>query len=218
MERTSGIRRLLSSAAVYSFSQRAIGAESARRWLLDQLPPLDAIRTFVDIGCGPADMLRHLPPSVAYVGVDHSEAYVRQATAAFADRPRTTFITASSDALADDPRLRGADVVLFHGVLHHLNDDEALASLTVARQALSASGVVVALEPCYLLHQSRSARWLMQRDRGANIRTDDEWRRLMATVFSDSRTRVVTNLIRIPYVHVLLEGFQHADRGGGPQP
>jgi SAM-dependent methyltransferase len=216
MEHTGGIRRFLSSASAYSLFQHAIGADIARGWLLAQLPPLRDGLKVVDVGCGPGDLLRHLPMGVEYVGVDHSSAYIATAAHQFRDRPRATFIAGSATNLAGDSRVRNADVVIFHGVLHHLNDDEALHALTAARDALAPGGLAVALEPCFLLRQGAVSRWLMNRDRGADIRDEQQWRDLVARVFPAWRARVLTHLIRIPYVHIFLEGFRPTSSSSAP--
>jgi hypothetical protein len=90
-------------------------------------------------------------------------------------------------------------------VLHHLADADARELLTVARELLRPGGIFRGVEPCFLAHQARVSRWIMGLDRGIAIRTDEQWQVLLAQVQQDSRSRIVTGLIRIPYVHILLE-------------
>ena len=50
----------------------------------------------LDIGCGPADILKYLPSDVAYCGIDLSEDYIRDARKQY---PNMRFVCAN---VADD--------------------------------------------------------------------------------------------------------------------
>jgi SAM-dependent methyltransferase len=205
MQRDGGIRGLLSFAAVYSSFQYLVGAGRARKWLADRICQIQPHARIVDVGCGPGDAVDSLPPDAAYAGFDISEQYIRQAQERFKHRPLTVFAAGTASAMISDTRFHGADVVLCNGVLHHLDDAEVESVFRFANRALKDDGVFVAIEPCYLVHQSLASRWIMNRDRGANIRTEDEWKRIVSDGFAYSRTRVATNLLRLPYVHVVIE-------------
>src|ERR1051326_4654500 len=51
------------------------------------------------------------------------------------------------------------------------------------------------------------ATFLRGLDRGAEIRFEEEWKALLGGVFDRYSTRITTNLIRLPYVHILMEAF-----------
>src|SRR5262249_60326846 len=69
------------------------------------------------------------------------------------------------------------DIVLALGILHHLDDPEALHLFRLAKQVLEPAGRLFTLDGCYVPNQSRVARWLLSKDRGKNVRTADEYMR-----------------------------------------
>lgn len=215
MQHDEGIRRVLSFAWVYEKLQDLVGAARMRRWLAQawwRAKPGDRI---IDIGCGPGGVLDAMPRGVHYVGIDLSEAYVRSAQRRHGERGQFIVGNAAHLSGTSDPRLRDADLILCTGLLHHLEDAEALAVLAFARAALAPRGRLVCLEPTFLVHQSRFSRWLMRQDRGGNVRDERAWRDLARQVFPGCDTVVATHLYRIPYIHVVIEGRLETRRGQG---
>ena len=74
----------------------------------------------------------------------------------------------------------------------------------LAREALAPDGRLVCMEGCFLLSQSPLARWVLKQDRGQNVRTEPEWKALVAQVFSRSETYILTGLLRIPYTLIVI--------------
>lgn len=206
MQTVTGIRRLLSSPALYALVQNLIGARRSRRWLAEHFWQITPGSKVVDIGCGPADVLEFLPADMDYVGFDPSPAYIARAKQRHAARPRAQFLTGTTVTFAEDERVRDADAVLCIGVLHHLEDAEALEVMAFARRNLKPGGRLLCLEPCFLAEHNRLANWVMRWDRGRNIRTEAAWRALLAGVFPDGTAETVRGLVRIPYTHILLRG------------
>jgi len=210
MQDETGLRKALSSGWIYSWFQSAIGARRTRRWLAANVWRCTGEETVVDVGCGTGDMLEQLPPGIRYVGIDISAAYIERARKRFGARGRFLVGTADTVLERSSSDLVGADLVVSNGLLHHLSDREAMGVLRLAAAVLRPNGRFVAFEPTYLQHQSSLGRWIMEQDRGKNIRTDAEWRKLVLGVFPDSSARVLTGLLRLPYTHILLESTHGA--------
>jgi len=156
---------------------------------------LEPGQSLLDVGCGPAAILAALP-EIDYVGVDLSPAYIAAASARFGARGR--FLAGNVYEL---PQLvdRRFDAVLAQGVLHHLDDDEAMTLLRFAAAKLAPGGTIVTADPCHRPGQGAFERFLMDNDRGHNIRTPDAYRALARSAFAEVRCEIRTDALRIPY-------------------
>jgi hypothetical protein len=70
---------------------------------------------------------------------------------------------------------------------------------------MTPTGRLVCFEPTFLVYQGRISRWIMSRDRGRNIRTEEEWKVLVSSVFDSFAISIVTNILRIPYIYIIIE-------------
>lgn len=194
---TTGIRTVLSRPLVYSAFQRLMGAhEDRERYVHHFLQPTAGMRV-LDIGCGPADILAHLP-DVHYFGFDISEQYIQKARQRFAGR-RAQFACKPlrPEDLAELPRF---DRIIAIGLLHHLDDDMALEALRMVSSRLAAGGRLVALDPCFTADQHPLARWLVKCDRGQNVRTQEGYETLALGAFDHARASI-RHKRWIPYTH-----------------
>lgn len=199
-ENTAGLRSVLSLAPAYRLAQRMIGADKFRNVLVDEILRATSEDRVLDLGCGTADILEHLPP-LDYVGFDPSQRYVDDAIARFGDRG--TFVTDLSE-LADEPTT-GRTLVMAVGVFHHMDDDTVRAALATARTALAAGGRFVSIDPTFTPDQHRVARWLIERDRGRHVRSPEELQPLVAEQFPAATLHVRHDLLRTPYTHVIVQ-------------
>lgn len=208
MENCKGLRRLLSISWIYVFFQNLTGAHRAQTWIANNLWSVNEGDKVVDIGCGPGSALDYLPRNIKYVGFDISKDYVASAKKQYSKRNNTIFFVSSVHSLLrkDDPRLVDADFVICNGLLHHLNDTEAIEVLQLANEILKPGGRFISMEPTFLTHQSKFSRWLMNQDRGRNIRTEQQWKSLMSSTFKEFTTNILINLLRVPYILIFIEG------------
>ena len=195
------IRAFLAQAGVYSLFARLIGATRGRRlYIQGYIRPKEGDR-ILDIGCGPADILESLP-TVEYHGFDLSAKYIEAAQKKFGSRAHFHVEAVNRELIK---RYSGFDLVLATGVLHHLSDAEALDLFQVARTALKPGGRLVTLDGCFVPGQSAIARQILRHDRGQHVRDKNGYLRLARQVFSDVTPVIKTDLLRIPYTHLILE-------------
>lgn len=197
---TSGVRSLLSLPSVYRLFQKLIGAPRTRRALVDdyiQATPGDRV---LDIGCGTAEILEYLP-DVDYVGFDQSEPYIESARRHHGARGR--FFGCDVGSISAE-ELGTFDRILALGILHHLEDREVRGLFELAKARLKPGGRVITFDSCYQDGQSRIARYLINRDRGRNTRTEPAYLSLAKEVFPRVQSTVRHDLLNLPYTHIIL--------------
>lgn len=198
-ERLTGLRAVLSLPAAYRLAQNLIGAESFRRALIHDILGVEQGERIIDIGCGTADILEHLPP-VDYVGFDHSTDYVDAARKRFGPRGRFIAGTSDSHELAE---VGARTLAMAIGVLHHLDDRQVREALALARDKLAPGGRFVSIDPTLTSGQHPIGRFLAKRDRGRHVRSPEETATLVSEIFPTVAVRVRHDLLRVPYSHVI---------------
>jgi len=194
------LRSVLAIPAAYNLWWNIIGGPGFVEVLVrEYLQPKTGAR-ILEIGCGPGTILGYLPP-VEYIGFDLSYKYIERARKRF---PQAQFVCerVSRFSLAQQ---QSFDAVLALGVVHHLDDQEALQLFQIAYDALKSGGKLITLDGVWTGDQSAAARWLLARDRGEHVRNQGEYVSIASQAFANVKSSVRHDLIRIPYSHLILE-------------
>jgi len=194
-------RSLLARPGVYSLFRHLVGRDTTRRTYAREHLRAKPGHRVLDLGCGTGDMLEFLP-DVRYVGYDISPVYIEHARERFGARGDFRCAPVTEDLAVEAGSF---DLVIAHGVLHHLDDPTATGLLRVARRALVAGGRLVTFDGCYVDGQSIGARFMLSLDRGEHVRELAEYESLARSVFEKVDATVRHDLIRIPYTHLILE-------------
>lgn len=197
---TTGLRSALSHPMVYDFVQGLMGAAKFRDlFASDYIRGSDGDRV-LDLGCGTAEILSHLP-DVEYIGYDISVAYIEAARRRFGNR--AVFNSSILNAQQAE-ELPSFDIVLALGVLHHLDDEVAANLVETAHVALKPGGRFVTFDPVFAPGQSLMAKFLISKDRGQNVRTQEEYENLAKCRFDNVKTSI-RHQRWIPYTHCFIE-------------
>ena len=193
------IRSTLAAPALYQMWSNAAGGKVWKTLVSEYIRPGSNAR-ILDIGCGPGTLVPYLPQS-GYLGFDLSSKYIATARKRF---PNARFecerVSEFSSVKEQD-----FDLVLAIGIIHHLDDWEAIRLFQIAHQALKPEGRLVTVDGVFTDDQSPVARWLLKRDRGEHVRMKEEYVKLASQVFDNVKPVVRHDLLRIPYSHLILE-------------
>jgi SAM-dependent methyltransferase len=194
------VRPILDLPWAYQLWGSIIGSHEYRKTLVEEYIRPGKTDRILDIGCGPGSMVPYLPRS-QYVGFDANPEYIRRAQGRF---PEARFVC---DLVSEHnlPQSEYFDIVVALGIVHHLDEAEAVQLFRMAHHALKPGGRLVTLDGVWVPHQSRFARFLLSRDRGRFVRHEEEYGALASTSFSSVKATVRHDLLRIPYSHLILE-------------
>jgi SAM-dependent methyltransferase len=156
----------------------------------------------LDIGCGPAEILAHLPDDIDYHGYDAEANYINAARARYGNRGSFAVKAVSPDAVED---IGTFDVVMSLACLHHLTDDEADTVFASAAKLLRPGGRVITLDCAYVKDQNPIARLLAALDRGKHVRAPEGYASLARRHFSQVDVSVLHDLLAVPYTHCIIE-------------
>jgi len=194
------LRSLLSYSWIYQSFWHAVGGPKRNRVLLrEYIRPGPGDRV-LDIGCGPGTMVPYLQ-CAEYVGLDSSEEYIDRGRRRF---PQARFVCQRVSQY-DLVEPNYFDIVLSLGVLHHLDDDEALTLFQIARAAMKPGARLVTIDGVWTDDQSQVVKYLLSRDRGRFVRSEAGYRALASKVFSSIESSIRHDLLRIPYTLLILK-------------
>jgi SAM-dependent methyltransferase len=192
---------LLNLPSVYRLFRTIVRGDGCRIYISEYVRPTPGDKV-LDIGCGPGEILEDLQ-AVDYLGFDINPKYVEAARKRFGSRGR--FFCGDVGLTAIEEEAASFDLVLATGVLHHLDDNQAISLFNLARSALKPGGRLVTYDGCFVTGQPKLARFVVSRDRGQYVRESAEYAKLAAQVFPQVRSFVRHDLLRIPYTHVILQ-------------
>lgn len=161
----------------------------------------------MDIGCGPADILKFLP-DVDYVGIDSNPGYIQSAMKRYGGRGRFLCKKIGEDTLSFDSKF---NIIMANGVLHHLNDDEASALFKTAQQYLDPMGRMITGDACLVEKQSWVTRLIFSLDRGKFIRMCAGCMKLLPSCYS-SRVTIRHDLTFFPFTSIIMECYNAAEQ------
>ena len=180
-QKENGLYSLLAHPKIYKIVQYVAGSARSREQFAKQYIQAQTGDRILDVGCGTADIVVHLPKDIEYVGFDGNANYIKEAKERYRSRGEFYCSSFSFEAITMHGKF---DIVLAQNLVHHLSDTEAIAMYKAAKRVLNLGGRFISSDPCYSEKQSRFTNWIASLDRGNHIRTPTEYDQLAAATFS----------------------------------
>jgi SAM-dependent methyltransferase len=195
------LKSFLQKPEIYLLFKKLIISDTNRKLFVSKHIKAQKGDSLLDIGCGPADIL-DLLPEVNYVGFDINPLYIEYAKRKY-DRKGKFFCqhVSSKNIIKTDC----FDIILAYGVLHHLNNEESLKLFHLAKSAMKPSGKLITFDGCYTENQPPIKKYILSKDRGEFVRTQNEYVSLASNYFPVVNVTVYEKFLRIPYSHIVME-------------
>lgn len=202
---TRGLHALLEQPLIYSLFQWIMGSHNKYRMYVNEYLKPDPRCRILDIGCGYAGILNHLPQDVEYVGYDISPDYIAYARKRYSHR--ATFFNQRVNEMQLQNR-NSFDIVLADGLLHHLNDDEARELFKTGYDALHDTGFMFTADPTFIENQGFIPRWISSMDRGRHVRYPREYKGLAEKSFPLVDMHIIHNISNRPQTGCFLKCYK----------
>ena len=176
-----------------------------KRFIDDFIVPFDGA-SILDIGCGTGEIIEYMPKNINYVGFDFSQKYIKYAKNKYGNQGE--FYCESVSGEINIVSKNTFDFVFSLGVLHHLNDGEALALIKKAKTYLKPGGVFVTMDPVYVDGQSKISKFLIDNDRGKYVRNIEEYRKLFSNAFDGTKNFAVNDMLVYNYDHYITQSIK----------
>jgi SAM-dependent methyltransferase len=172
-----------------------------KRFVSDYLPAGTDLKV-LDLGCGPAIFTQFLKFNT-YCGVDIDLDAITRSRRLWQHDSRVFFYHGSAAEFDSVPGLTDHgpfDLILAHGLLHHLTDMQVRATLLLCRKYLAPhTGVLVTADPCFFDGQHPISWLVASLDRGHYVRERHVHEGMIAEVFPEVSSLCDNTLLIFPF-------------------
>ncbi len=202
-----GIYGLLRISVAYDLLQRLLGSKRGLEIFVNEYIRPFRGASVLDIGAGTGSIFAQLG-DVSYFGIEPNQRYVDDFNARYLSE-KVRLVQGTTETV--EVPLEKFDIVLISAVLHHITDSQVHQVLDFAGNALRPGGRIVVLDPVFHKGQSPIARFLARRDRGRFVREFGDYQSLFESHDLAANFELRTDLLNVPYSHVLTEATRAAN-------
>ena len=193
-QRINQIYNFINSPLVYRIIQYIMSGTSFRNSIIKKNIKKSNLK-ILDIGCGPAQILEQIP-RCDYYGYDIDQRSIQYAKKKY--RQKNYHFYCKKFNKTEIKKLPKFDFVIFFGILHHLSNKEADKMLTLCKRIMKKNSKLLTEDPILVEKQNIIAKFLIEKDRGINVRQKKEYINLLKKHFKKIKNKV-THQFFIPY-------------------
>ena len=192
-QKNSIFYNFLSNAYIYIGIQKLMSATYVRKnFVKDHIKKGHNV---IDVGSGPSTILSDLP-EINYYGYDINSSHIEYAKKKYPNKNFHFFCKKlNNNEIYKLPRF---DCALLLGLVHHLNDKEFISIIRLIKNSLKKNGKILILDNLIVKNQNFVSRFLIENDKGDNIRSLDQYKIILNKHFSKIKYQVY-NQTFIPY-------------------
>ena len=196
-QKINSLYKIVTIPAFYETIQNILGRKKAFRYLAAGPLKTKTGDRVLDVGCGPATLREYLG-DIEYTGIDLNAPHIEQAKAKYGHHSKFF----CGNAVTEIEKAPGPyDLIICIGLLHHLDNAEAMDLLDSLCLRLASSGRIVTYDPVYIDKQNIIAKKLNDLDSGQNIRNPGEYKALFNTQTFNLKTDILSGMLNVPYNH-----------------
>ena len=193
-QRKNQIYNLINNPLIYKIIQSVMSGTSFRNSIIKKNITKSNLK-ILDIGCGPAQIIEHLP-QCDYYGYDIDQRSIQYAKKKYYQKNFHFYCKKFNKT--ELKKLPKFDFIIFFGILHHLSNKEVYEILKLCKKIMKKNSKLLTEDPILLENQNVIAKFLIKKDRGLNVRDKQEYINLLKKHFKKIKNKV-THQYFIPY-------------------
>ena len=193
-QRKNQIYNFINNPLIYKIIQGIMSGTSLRNSIIKKNIKKSNLK-ILDIGCGPAQILEHIP-QCDYYGYDIDNRSIQYAKKKYHQKNYHFYCKKFNKT--ELKKLPKFDFIIFFGILHHLSNKEVHEILKLCKKIMKKNSKLLTEDPILLENQNIIAKFLIKKDRGLNVRKKKEYINLLKKHFKKIKNKV-THQYFIPY-------------------
>ena len=196
-QRKNQIYNFINNPLIYKIIQGVMSWTSFRNIIIKKNITKNNLK-ILDIGCGPAQILEHIP-KCDYYGYDIDRRSIQYAKKKYYQKNYHFYCKKFNKT--ELKKLPKFDFIIFFGILHHLSNKEVYEILKLCKKIMKKNSKLLTEDPIFLENQNLIAKFLIKKDRGLNVRKKPEYLALLKNHFKKIKNKV-THQYFIPYTWI----------------
>ena len=194
------MKRILAYPRIYNLYQSLIGANAYLRCFSEAFIKTEKGSRILDMGCGTANIVSFFSSEIEYIGIDFSQKYIDYASKKYA---KQTFLCCN---ICEKNQLNGTfDIVISKGVMAGLTDEQLLKMFDVIVSLSDKKTRIILSDMNYHKNASFLEKFFECHERNKELRSKDDYVKLIGKKFNIDKITELNNVYRIPYSRIVFE-------------